>query len=82
MWPQNAHFNLDEEDLLLESRKTVVGLTAAVRNSDLVNVIKGFSSHLKLLRVFVYMFRFIKKCKDISKVFEKTLSPTEHNEAF
>lgn len=49
--------------LELEKRKTAVGLAAAVVKSDLVDVIEGFSSHLKLLRVFVYMFRFIVKCK-------------------
>jgi len=46
IWHQNAHFDLDEEVILQESRKTMVGLTVSVRNSDLVDVIKGFSSHL------------------------------------
>ncbi|XP_033250890.1 uncharacterized protein LOC117189926 isoform X3 [Drosophila miranda] len=80
-WPKNAHFE-HSDDLQLEKRKTAVGLTAAVRSSELLDVIEGFSSHLKLLRVFVYVFRFIRKCKDPSLNFEKTISPTEYNEAF
>jgi len=78
-WPQYACFDLDDEVLLHEIRKIAVGLTVAVRNLDLVDVIEGFSSHVKLLRVFVYMFRFMRKFKDKSIVLDKTLSPTEYN---
>ena len=74
-WPQNAHFELSAEVVELESRKNPVALLATKNiNNDIVDVIDKFSSHLKLVRIFVYMLRFIKKCR--RKPMNCTLVPT------
>ncbi|EDX15897.1 GD22757 [Drosophila simulans] len=55
----NAHFYLDDEVYRQAASKSTVGLTTAVQTSDMLDVIEEFSSHLKLLRVYAYMFRII-----------------------
>ncbi|KAL7723878.1 hypothetical protein ACLKA6_004304 [Drosophila palustris] len=60
-WPVNQHLVTDEMRTL-EVRKTAIGLTAMVHRPDLLETIDSYSSHARLLRVFVYVFRFIKKC--------------------
>ncbi|KAL7725140.1 hypothetical protein ACLKA6_018666 [Drosophila palustris] len=54
-WPVNQHLVTDEMRTL-EIRKTTVGLTAMVDRPDLLETIDSYSSHARLLRVFVYVF--------------------------
>lgn len=44
IWPKNAHFQLNDEVLRHEARKTAVRMTTAVQTSNLSDVIEGFSS--------------------------------------
>ncbi|KAL7725752.1 hypothetical protein ACLKA6_000643 [Drosophila palustris] len=43
----------------MEIRKSAVGLTVARPSLGLLEIIEEYSSHLKLLRVFAYAFRFV-----------------------
>ncbi|XP_052855140.1 uncharacterized protein LOC128263903 [Drosophila gunungcola] len=81
-WPVNKHFELPADVMSMELRKSAIALVVSPEPNYVLQKIESFSSHLKLLRVFVWVFRFIQRCRKVSKPFEKSISPRELDFAF
>ncbi|XP_037823707.1 uncharacterized protein LOC119612057 [Lucilia sericata] len=66
MWPVNNHFELTEDQVSLEKRKTNV-LAAVEKSMNLENVflklIEDHSLYKKILRITCYVLRFIDCCR-------------------
>lgn len=66
MWPVNHHFELTEEQVSLEKRKT--NIFVVVENSGnfenvILELMEKHSSYNKILRIMSYILRFIEFCK-------------------
>ncbi|KAI8034664.1 hypothetical protein M5D96_012560, partial [Drosophila gunungcola] len=81
-WPVNKHFKLPADVMSMELGKPAIALVVSPEANYVLQKIESFSSHLKLLRVFVWVFRFIQRCRKVSKPFEKSISPRELDFAF
>ncbi|XP_065361988.1 uncharacterized protein LOC135955564 [Calliphora vicina] len=83
-WPKNLHFDLTPELASLEKRKSKIAMvvTETVENG-LIQFLNRFSSYTKILRVFAYVLRAIRKFKGKSfNQSQVTLSVKELNSSF
>jgi len=81
-WPVNKHFELSADVASLETCKSTVTLLIDPQVNSLVTKIEEFSSHNRLLRVFVWVFRLIHRCKKITGSYAKIVKSSEINFVF
>jgi len=70
-WPVNRHFEVPAAVVSMELRISALALVVIPEPNYVLQKIVCFLSHIKHLRVFVWIFRFIQRCKKVSQPFFK-----------
>nr|XP_044249363.1 uncharacterized protein LOC123002800 [Drosophila takahashii] len=70
-WPVNRHFEVPADVVSMELRKSALALVVIPEPNCVLQKIESFSSHIRLLRVFVWvyvgLFKDAKKCRSLLK---------------
>ena len=82
-WPVNNHFELSEEDKNLEKKSQKLTLLAGIQEHNyFIKLSEKMSSHLKFIRIFAYVLRFISRLKKNVVASTEIVSSEERHYAF